>query len=208
MTNWIDDIHRWDGKLPATLLSVGLTPERQGARLRAFVACALDLDPEDIVIERVKGRAPVLVEPKDRGLYLSTSHRRQIAAMAVARSQVGVDVEIVDAPNEIPWNVLHPSEAAMLIRVDETARARSFARLWSLKEAYLKALGLGLSREPASFAIHFLDNETAAVEDRSGPQERIDARTIWREVDGAPVAISTVVIERRAGSAGNDDGGA
>jgi 4'-phosphopantetheinyl transferase len=114
--------------------------------------------------------------------------------MAVARSQVGVDVEIVDPESEIPWNVLHPDEAAMLSRQDEAARAPSFVRLWSLKEAYLKALGLGLSREPASFAIRFAGRDAADVDDPAGPGTRIDARTIWREVDGGTVAISTVLI--------------
>ena len=73
-------------------------------------------------------------------------------------------------------------------------RASGFARLWSLKEAYLKALGTGLSREPSSFAVCFRDHETAAIEDPLEPAVIVAARTTWREAGGSPFAISAVLL--------------
>jgi 4'-phosphopantetheinyl transferase len=134
--------------------------------------------------------------PIGSGLFLSISRRGPFTAVALAASQVGVDVELVEGDGEIPWNVLHPSESAMLRQEDGPARAAAFARLWSLKEAYLKALGIGLFREPSSFALRFADRESATFIDPLAPDRVAEAKTVWRTNDGARAAVSTVVLER------------
>jgi phosphopantetheinyl transferase len=102
-------------------------------------------------------------------------------------------VEIVDGRGEVPWNVLHPSEAAFLAGLTGEDRARAFARLWSLKEAYLKARRTGLSREPSSFAVRFTGEETAAVQDPLTPDARMLARTLWREA-GEVCGVFSVIV--------------
>ena len=72
----------------------------------------------------------------------------------------------------------------------------AFTRLWSLKEAYVKALGVGLEREPASFAVHFADGEAASIQDPETRSVVADARTTWRALNGVWLAISTIVLAR------------
>lgn len=59
---------------------------------------------------------------------------------------VGLDVEPWrdDAPPELIERCFSPTERAALAALPAPARPRRFVELWTLKEAYLKARGLGL----------------------------------------------------------------
>ena len=194
MINWIDNLDGWDGSLPVVLAAAGLSLQQRDATFQRIVARGLDVPPEAVVIERATGRAPAVARPRGTGLHLSTSSRGPFRALAAAGSRIGVDVELADA-GEIPWNVLHPDEVSWLARENDAARAQSFARLWSVKEAYLKALGIGLAREPASFAVRCIGADAAAVDDSSAPLASVDVRTVWRETAGLRAAVSAVLIE-------------
>jgi phosphopantetheinyl transferase len=194
---FIDELAGWDRALPTALIvRTGEVDERR-AKLKQFVARALSLHPELIEIEHASDRPPIVGKPLSSGLYLSTSSRPGLAVLGAAAGPIGVDVEVVGESGEIPWNVLHPDEAKMLEALAGPAQAMAFARLWSLKECYLKSLGVGLKREPASFAIRFRDGVVAAVDDPAGHAEIADARTTWRSAGGMWIAISTVVLVRQ-----------
>jgi len=82
----------------------------------------------------------------------------------MAEAPIGVDIEPSRAI-EPPWSLLHPNERNMLETLTGEARADAFPRLWTAKEAYLKALGLGFARDPTKIAIgldfSILDEEAA-----------------------------------------------
>ncbi len=69
---------------------------------------------------------------------------------------LGVDVE-ERSPHrdfaELTGRVYGPLERQRLARVSGTARLHLFYRLWTMKEALLKAIGTGLSLGPARFEI-------------------------------------------------------
>lgn len=74
---------------------------------------------------------------------LSISHSRRLAAAAVSEpgSRLGIDVEIVEERNPAWLEIaFHPEERACL-RLEDPAVA---TRAWTVKEAVLKFLGLGL----------------------------------------------------------------
>lgn len=155
----------WDRTLPAAWLRRVAGPTDRRALLRGLAARVLACDPADIEVAHEPGRAPRLVRPAGSGLHLSSTSRDDLAAVAVATDPIGIDVERVEPDREIPWNVLHPDEIAALRARPKGDRARDFARLWTCKEAYLKALGTGLAREPGSVAVRFHDDATAHVRD-------------------------------------------
>ena len=81
-------------------------------------------------------------------LTFSLSHTRRLVACAVARGRpVGVDVEDASrpAPLEIAERYFVAGERRDIFAADPDQRTRRFFGYWTLKEAYVKACGLGLS---------------------------------------------------------------
>lgn len=135
------------------------------AALRRLVARVADVAPDSVVVARALHNAtgaPILAAPQ--GFHVSMSARGDGAALAVSRRPVGVDMELTGQAAAPAWNVLAPSERAALEGLPPSARPRAFLELWTAKEAYLKALGLGLSREPGDIAADF-GGETFTIRD-------------------------------------------
>ena len=91
---------------------------------------------------------PSLAPPFDRtDLHFNIAHTGGVVAMAVCRhAVVGVDVEKLGrAPLAVAERYFSPAEATQLRALPPDAQPRQFLRLWTLKEAYLKAVGSGLA---------------------------------------------------------------
>jgi 4'-phosphopantetheinyl transferase len=84
-----------------------------------------------------------------RDLHFSLSHTHGLVACAVAAvAEVGVDVEPRDRDvgiAELALAVLSPRERTRFEAMSGQARLDFFFTLWTLKEAYVKARGIGLS---------------------------------------------------------------
>lgn len=79
-------------------------------------------------------------------LHFSLSHEEQMSVVAVsATNPVGIDVEPLPACPVAPpvWSAAAPAERVFLSQESAEDRAHDFLRLWALKEAYAKMLGLG-----------------------------------------------------------------
>lgn len=96
--------------------------------------------------------APRLADP----LHFNVSHCDGQVAIAVSRHHdIGVDVENVTRRLDIDQlapAVLAQAECDALARAPETERQRLFFTFWTLKEAYVKARGMGLSLNLKGFA--------------------------------------------------------
>jgi 4'-phosphopantetheinyl transferase len=91
---------------------------------------------------------PLLAPPFDRsGLHFNLAHTDGVVAMAVCRHpRVGVDVEKLGrASLAVAERYFSAAETAQLRALPPEAQPRHFVRLWTLKEAYLKAIGTGLA---------------------------------------------------------------
>jgi phosphopantetheinyl transferase len=108
-----------------------------------------------------------------------------------------VDVEVAAAnPPEPAWNILHSRERAWLSKQSGQEQAENFLALWCAKEAYLKATGLGLRREPAEIEVTLLDQRQVSIEDAGRPV-RLDAAYVTkREAHGAPAILAWVALAR------------
>jgi phosphopantetheinyl transferase len=115
--------------------------------LRALVAQYLRVPANDISIDYKRDGALELRSPLSP-LYLSVSKRGSVCGFAVSPMPVGIDLEIAAGAFPIPWNVLSKHEKTFLQGLEEARRHRAFLRIWTAKEAYLKATGTGLMREP------------------------------------------------------------
>lgn len=92
---------------------------------------------------------PPRLQPPFADWRVSRASRGAAFAVACAKGRVGVDVEGVGRAEAPAWNVLHPNERRAVAA--SAAPHETFLRLWTAKEAYLKALCVGLAREPAAF---------------------------------------------------------
>lgn len=103
----------------------------------------------DGVLDRDALGAPGSDWLRARGLSVSLTHTAGLAACAVARGgAVGIDAEALDAAVDMPAVAAMQFDAGAARRVSEVEgdeRLDRFFRLWALKEAALKALGVGFA---------------------------------------------------------------
>ncbi|HEY8384314.1 MAG TPA: 4'-phosphopantetheinyl transferase superfamily protein [Microvirga sp.] len=194
MIRWIESLSAWNGAAPAVLTRERLSREDRHALLHAMVVKAVNRTAADVEIVHGRDRPPSVARPIGSGLYLSSASRDGFTALAVADRRVGVDVEIAAPEAPIPRTVLHPIEAAALDELHGLEQARAFARVWSLKGAYLKALGLGLKREPSSFVVQSTGEDRAVITDPFSRETVAEAATQWRGVPAGWAAVSVVML--------------
>jgi 4'-phosphopantetheinyl transferase superfamily len=91
-----------------------------------------------------------------RRLRFNISHTRGFVACAIARDEVGMDVEASDRPTDsiLPTLSFAPEEARLVKSAPPERRACMFFRFWTLKEAFIKATCEGLMRPLDSFSFH------------------------------------------------------
>lgn len=111
-------------------------------------------------------------------VFTSLSHAAGCAAVAVARiGPVGIDLEPAVRAGElgeIAHMVGSASETQRVGSLPATEQAREWLATWVRKEAYLKAEGVGLAREMASFCAA----EGAVVPSRERPGHGIHVGTL------------------------------
>lgn len=94
-------------------------------------------------------------------LVFNTSHTHGLVACVVARgTSVGIDVERCSrsvSASDLAARLFAEPELHSLQRCGPEARQTRFIELWTLKEAYMKAVGLGLRLPLNSFAFRFED---------------------------------------------------
>lgn len=128
---------------------------------RRILAHYMGADPRSLTFEHGTFGKPFL---RSRELRFNLSHSGEFALLAVARErEVGVDVEqireIEDAAMIAERN-FSPGESRKLCPVLGSALgATAFFNCWTRKEAFIKAIGEGLSHPLDSFEVTFLPQE-------------------------------------------------
>ena len=166
-----DDVTLWwapCARLDPDALGCWLTPEERAradrfrvehgrveflaGRLLARIAIgrATGVDPGAVRFRVESSGRPVVAGPAGAaGTPFSISHGGGIALCAVAPGRiVGVDVEAADRSlpvRELAPRCLHPRERPAFDALPETRQLRALLEHWTAKEAYSKALGLGLA---------------------------------------------------------------
>jgi 4'-phosphopantetheinyl transferase len=134
--------------------------------LRAILGRELGVDPREVAfVEGERGKLALAGESSG-GLQFNLSHTDGLVAAVFARgAEVGVDVERIDparSGREIARRHFAPSEVAALDALQGDRFAREFFRVWTLKESYIKARGLGLAIPLREFAFSPVPEEADA----------------------------------------------
>jgi 4'-phosphopantetheinyl transferase len=146
---------------------------------RVLLARELDTVPSSIDFAVAEGGKPYL---RDHGgdlkFNLSHSGDRVVCAIVYGR-EIGVDIEHLERRcnrEQVASRSFAPREHEALARISDEQRARRlFFAYWTLKEAYIKARGLGLAIPLDQVEFSFVDALPARPGDRLGPSS-IDLR--------------------------------
>lgn len=115
--------------------------------LRQVLAVYLNVTPASVQFGYSSRGKPFLLPYCD--LEFNLSHAGSVLVIAVARGRrVGIDVEAMateEVVSQVAGTVLSPPERAKLDQVATAERRPWFARMWTHKEAYIKADGRGMS---------------------------------------------------------------
>jgi 4'-phosphopantetheinyl transferase len=119
------------------------------ALLRTLICRYEGGDPTDWRIVPAPGGKPrIVTQGSPPPLRFNLSHTRGLVAVAMARkAEIGLDVEIIRAGAidlDAADQFFSPSECAALHACAPARRLEAAFALWTLKEAFLKSLGLGL----------------------------------------------------------------
>lgn len=138
---------------------------RRDLAARALVRTALSryaaVDPHAWIFAAGRHGKPEIAEPAGYDLRFSLTHTDGLVAIAVTRRRdVGLDAEHVNRPArglDVAPRFFAAAEVDDLYATPASGQHRRFLEYWTLKEAYLKAIGAGLSTPLQSFAMRLTD---------------------------------------------------
>jgi len=211
-----DDVHVWrvrldppDDQVAALAALLSADERRRAARLRAaarqrrfvvahglvrtILARYLGAAPADLRFDHgVNGKPALAGAP----LRFNLSHSYELALVGVTQGrELGIDIERVRdtvAIAPLAARFFSAAERALLQALPDGERRAGFFRLWTRKEAYLKATGEGVSRELRAIDVTAAPEAGAAAVRVHGV---VDARFTVHALGPDPAYVAALVVE-------------
>jgi 4'-phosphopantetheinyl transferase len=218
-----DDIHVWRAPLSQATSMVEallntLTPDerhraeryyRQQDRerfivargvLRTILAGYLNLSSVQVSFTYSSYGKPDLTETiNSGGLRFNVSHSNELVLYVITRErEVGIDVEFIRedfASLEIAEHFFSEKEIATLRTLPASVHTTAFFNCWTRKEAYIKALGEGLSHPLHQFEVSLRPGEPAALLRTGDDPQEASCWDIYELFPG-PGYVAALAVER------------
>lgn len=178
---WLRD----DPALPLERFLPGLTAAdlselkrfRDPCRIRSFALSRLLLQrllagnlPPDVTPTLGRAASGRLALAGTHGWHISLSHGSGLVAAMLSESGCGIDIE---GPREMAWQKIanryfSTGEQQWLEQQEAEAGPQAFLRLWTLKEAAVKAMGKGLANHLASMEFDLTGTHPRQTGNRTG----------------------------------------
>ncbi len=135
-------------------------------------------------------------------LSFNISHSNALLLVAITRCKsVGIDVEHVrsiENYKQIAQSTFSSQENAMLLSLPAESRLEAFFTCWTRKEAFIKAIGEGLSYPLDRFVVSLTPGKPAAILNLTG---RVQKRSRWslHALSPGPGYVGALAIERCEG---------
>jgi 4'-phosphopantetheinyl transferase len=169
------------------------------ARLRQTLAAALRATPKELEFVAGSHGKPQLADAwASCGLQFNLSHSGNCALVGWLWDRaIGVDIELWRPMNDAPALVrrfFSPVEIAAWEALPAEAREEAFFNCWTRKEAYVKAVGRGLSLPLDSFDVSLGRGSSARLLRAS---RAMDDGRLWNlhAIDVGPQISAAVVVE-------------
>lgn len=128
------------------------------ALVRRVLAQELRLQPQDLLFKADTHGKPHVMIPGGKPLHFNLSHTRGLSVLALSRqAEVGVDVEAQGRQVELLALARRYFATSEILALEDLAaepQRELFFALWTLKEAWVKAKGLGLRVPLDEFSFH------------------------------------------------------
>lgn len=127
------------------------------AILRIILARYLKVSPSSLIFTTNKYGKPLLVNHPS--LHFNISHSGELALLAVSNNHpMGIDLEFFsERPYEgIAKSLFSPKEIQAVEQAPSHVKPMIFFQIWSQKEAFIKACGMGLSYPTQQFDVPIL----------------------------------------------------
>ena len=134
------------------------------ALLRQVLARYAGIAPEKLLFSRSLDGKPFLTNSL-APIYFNLTHSGRFAALAItAQGELGIDIETARKRSylEIAERFFHADEVKQLNICEKVQEQKLFYRLWTLKEAFFKATGTGISTGLDNVCFYFNDNKITA----------------------------------------------
>ena len=169
--------------------------------LRSILGGYLGLAPDDICFSYSAYGKPALdVAVHPTNTMFNVSHSHDLALIAVTLdSKIGVDVEMVRsdmAGDEIAQRFFAPSEIATLRSLPEQQQTEAFFHCWTRKEAFVKAVGEGLSYPLDQFEVSLTSGKSARLVGIRGGRMEAERWSLYTLTPGAGF-VAAVAVEAR-----------
>ena len=171
------------------------------ASMRFILAEYVHSAARDLRFVYSKYGKPSLADPVTE-IRFNLSHAGESAILGITRSRnIGVDIEAVNRNVEcdkLAKRFFSTHERAWLRHLPEEERSRCFFRIWTCKEAFLKAQGFGLTRSLDSFDIDLSSGTARLLATRPDAREA----QLWSliEIETSPQHAAAVAVEGGAGA--------
>ena len=149
--------------------------------LRGVLARYLAIAAAEVRFTYAAHGKPMLADEHAPRLDFNVSHSEEAVVIAVSHAgPVGVDVEAIRTMadrDDIARRTFAPGEFSRLCLVDEGRRTEAFFNCWTRKEAFVKALGEGLSHPLERFEVTLDPGEPAGLLHIDGDAVRAECWT-------------------------------
>lgn len=139
--------------------------------MRRALGRYLNLPPASLTFLRTAKGKPFLADLpahiKPQSMYFNLSHAEDYVVLAVAKQPVGVDIEYTLRKNDvlaIADHYFYGDEIKQLFAYPQAQQCDRFFDYWTLKEAYMKARGEGISLGLSNFGFQMASNGAIKVQ--------------------------------------------
>lgn len=134
--------------------------------MREILSLYLEICPQNIEFETNSYGKPFLCGGKS-DISFNLSHSGELALLAITKgSKIGVDIELIRADiaaENLAEQVFSTLEIETWRNLPENFKAKAFFDCWTRKEAFIKAVGKGLSYPLKDFSVAFSPCEQARL---------------------------------------------
>lgn len=159
--------------------------------VRLRLASHLECPPEELRFRLGEHGKPFL---DDDSLHFNLSHSEEVAALAISRfPDVGIDIEKFDRKVDfdgLAKRCFRDREWSQFSGVSKDEKVRAFFRIWTAKEARMKATGEGFQLSPQKIELGFVDGKPAVFREPVEPSAILE--TIDFPSSGTACAIAAL----------------